>query len=550
MNDQRYILDWRGTQRGPWSIAEIETRLESGEINSLYRIHVDGKWVVLRDFLEQQRAAEALARKQATASLVPRPEPPPAVHHKAELLPPPLPQQPSSTPPPNFQSPARVSPKPAMKYVWSVLLTLSVFMIVLAAAVGGYLFASRGSKGSALQIHGAADVKPEDKAKLGRIQSFSLTGKELFPSALISTATVDWNGDEQFAEDKKTDEDAQLRKHDLPIYGDENGWLGIEIEGLSKGAQVSVEITADGLMKSSRWQGTVTAVSPDGKALVKPKAMWDFDALIKLRQQRPINVVFAASVDGKGFPDVTETYTLKSINDCPLYIRWDEDGSDVTNLSLLFAAYVNENHPRVQQILKEALDCHIVDKFDGYQSQDPQQVVLQVFSIWNALQRRGIKYSNVAATTPGDRVFSQSVRFLDQSMDANQANCVDGTVLIASVLQKIGIKSHLVLIPGHCFLAFDLVSDSTALPTGLETTMLGKNELTEIKKMDLLPSQEKLKEYQDSVKTFVEAVIVGNERIKKYARKLQSDDDARFRFVQIDDARDLGIMPIPFVLNE
>lgn len=79
--------------------------------------------------------------------------------------------------------------------------------------------------------------------------------------------------------------------------------------------------------------------------------------------------------------------------------------------------------------------------------------------------------------------------------------------------------------------------------------MLGNNELTEVKKMDLLPSQDQLKEYQDSVKTFMQAVARGNDTINKYARKLQGNEDARFRFVSIEDARDLGIMPIPFTMD-
>jgi hypothetical protein len=504
--------------------------------------------VVLRDFLEHERAAASLARKQAVASLLPRPEPVQAMQPTAPPLPPTF-IQPSSTPVPNFQSPAP-APAKTKKQLWGAVLVMSVLMIIFAAAVVGYLFANRSVTAGTVPAPDTPDQDAGAETKGAQFRASSFTGKEIFPSALISTATVDWNGDEQFAEDRKTDDDALLRKSDLPIYGDENGWLGIRFEGLKKGANVSVEIHADGFMKASKWQGTITAVSPDGDALVKTKALWDYEALIKLRQERPINVVFSASVDRIALPNVTETYTLRSINDCPLYITNDKAGNEVTNLSFLFAAYVNENHPRVQDILKEALECRLVDKMDGYLSDDPKQVVLQVFAIWNALQRRGIKYSNVAATTPGDKVISQSVRFLDQSIDANQANCVDGTVLMASVLQKIGIKSHLVLIPGHCLLAFDLAPNSAALPTGLETTMLGNNELTEVKKMDLLPSQAQRKEYQDSVKTFVEAVYVGNDTIKKYARKLQSNEDVRFRFVSIEDARDLGIMPIPFTMDK
>ncbi|MDI1313607.1 hypothetical protein [Prosthecobacter sp.] len=394
------------------------------------------------------------------------------------------------------------------------------------------------------------ETKSETKLGPPKFKPFSFTGKEIFPSALLSTAGVDWNGDEQSAEDKKTDEDAQIRKREIPIYGDENSWLGVELSELNKGAQVSVEITSDGLMKTAKWQGTVATVGQQGRALIRPKVIWDYQALRKVLQQRPINVIFSASVDGTPLPEATEVFTLRSINDCPLYVSKDKSGKNLTSLSFLFAAYVNENHPQVQEILKEALECHIVDKFDGYLSENPKEVFLQVFSIWNALQRRGIKYSNVAATTPGDRVFSQSVRFLDQSISDHQANCVDGTVLMASVLQKIGIKSYLVIIPGHCFLAFDLTPDSAALPIGLETTMLGKNEITDVKNLGYLPKQEKFKEYDDSYKTFGEAVDTGISTIQANARTLQSQSDVRFRLVSIEDERNFGIQPISFTMDK
>ena len=38
----------------------------------------------------------------------------------------------------------------------------------------------------------------------------------------------------------------------------------------------------------------------------------------------------------------------------------------------MFAAYVNENHPYLDKILKEALATKITDAFDGYQQMIPQ----------------------------------------------------------------------------------------------------------------------------------------------------------------------------------
>lgn len=373
---------------------------------------------------------------------------------------------------------------------------------------------------------------------------WSYTEKDLFPSAIVSTATVDWNGDEQIAEDKKTEADPKLRKRDIPIYGDENGWLAVELLDVPRGALVEVEISIDGFMKPSRWKGKVTKVSRDGEARIFPKAAWDYAALLRVRQQRPVTSTYKVTVNGKALPEQTEACVVRSINDCPFYVVWDEEGEDIEDFSWLFAAYVNENHPLVDDILKEALQSGLVDAFSGYQSRNPKEVMMQVFAIWNVLQRRGIRYSDVSTTTPSKYVITQTVRFLDESIKATQANCVDGSVLMASILQKIGINSYLVMVPGHCFLAFDSGTRRNDEIIGLETTMLGDNRLKPVSEIPNLTDKVKQKEFQASYKTFSNAVQTGNATLEKNMRAFIRGVDPDTQLISISEARELGIMPI------
>ncbi len=90
---------------------------------------------------------------------------------------------------------------------------------------------------------------------------------------------------------------------------------------------------------------------------------------------------------------------------------------------------------------------------------------------------RGLKYSDIT-DVPGkpDEALVQHVRFPDESIDNAQANCVDGSVLFASVLQKIGIESALVVKPGHMFLMF-YTGPGRKGTVAFETTMLGKADL-------------------------------------------------------------------------
>lgn len=373
-------------------------------------------------------------------------------------------------------------------------------------------------------------------AKKPSFETWSYTGNDLYPSALISTATVDWATDEE-------DEEAEIG-----TYGDENGWLGITLYDAPEGAEVTVEISADGgWMKPSKL--TITTEDDDPEVMIIPKAIFDFDALHAIKQQKPVNVTTKVTINGKALEEVTETMILRSVNECPFMVSMGED-EEPSDISWLFAAYVNENHPWIDGLLKEALTTGLVDSFDGYQSGDPDKVIAQVFAIWNTLQRRGVKYSDITASPPSKTVASQVVRFLDESVENQQANCVDGSVLLASILTKISINAHLVLVPGHCYLAFDLADNDADGETtvGLETTLMGQDNLKPIEELKKLPAKarEKLanKEQQASLQTFSNALEVGSGDLEKNADNFAEDGDPNYVFVSISDARELGIMPI------
>lgn len=373
-------------------------------------------------------------------------------------------------------------------------------------------------------------------------EPWSYTGKDLFPSALISTATVDWNGDEESAEDKKGDDDPEVGDDEVPLFGDENGWVGVTLYEVEAGSEVRVEIAMDGFMKSSVWQGTIEDDLEEVRIL--PKALWDYAALHEMRQQRPGNLVCKVTVDDEELPEQSETCIMKSINDCPFYVLMDEEGEDFDDLSFLFAAFVNENHPMVDTILKEALQSGLIDSFTGYQSGDPEVVIAQVFALWNALQRRGIKYSDVSTTTPSKYVVSQTVRFLDDSIGATQANCVDGSVLMGSLLRKIGIEAYLVMVPGHCFLAFDTGTDDESELLALETTMLGQDNLKPVTELASMPAKILKKEFGASFSTFSNAIESGNATLEENAEAIENGESPDSQIISISEARSLGIMPI------
>lgn len=348
-------------------------------------------------------------------------------------------------------------------------------------------------------------------------EAHSLTPGSIYPSLILATATIKGDG----SPDDPTD---------ATHYGDPMATLGVMLRNVRKDDKITVEVTADAVIKPSKV--SFTAKASEVLVTAAPKVKFDFEALGKVTQTRPINVTFKVTRNGKAEDDIDEVLSLRQINDCPFLVisptpkKNGKAPQEPQDIRFMFAAYANENHPQIDQILKEAKATGLCNSFHGYQGTE-QDVMQQVNSIWVALQRRGITYSSITNTTPNKGVYAQHVRFLDESINMTQANCVDGSVLMASVLKKIEIKTSLVLVPGHCYLAFYSQDPAKGGKLyGLETTMLGSRA------------------------SLTDAINHGTFRsdlsLQKNAAKFDQENSG-FMLVDLDAAREMGIMPIPYV---
>ena len=353
---------------------------------------------------------------------------------------------------------------------------------------------------------------------------------QVFPSLVIATATMKYD---------------QGEEPDPTTLGDVDGLIGIKITSPKAGAKLKVTVKSNSIMETSIFEGTMDEAGTE--YTVFPKINFKYDVLHKVKQQIPLNLAFDVEVDGAPAMEKVKTVTLRSVNDCPLVAVFPDDEEQI-DMTWMIAAYVNENHPQIDEILREALDTGIVNAFDGYQAQDEEDVYLQVFAIWNVMQRRGFKYSNVTET-PGvsEIVFSQHVRFVDQSLKTAQANCVDGSVLFASILRKIGLNVSLVLVPGHCYLAFDLDPEGNNL-SGLETTMMGADNLKDYDHAKGI-SKKKAEELKNDASwdTFSAAIEVGTQSLIDNADNFEADDQPEYLIIPVQPARQMGVMPIAYL---
>ena len=94
-------------------------------------------------------------------------------------------------------------------------------------------------------------------------EAWSYTGTDIYPSAVIATATVDWHAEEEDAEapeadaDADAEADAEPEVEETPPYGDLNAWVGARIFDVPEGARIKVEVFGEGWLKPSRTEVTV-----------------------------------------------------------------------------------------------------------------------------------------------------------------------------------------------------------------------------------------------------------------------------------------------------
>ena len=369
---------------------------------------------------------------------------------------------------------------------------------------------------------------------------------QLFPSLIIATATVR----------PVEPDDQEAEQPDASLLGERFGLVGISIKAPAENTKVKVTLKENDLMAASSWSGELPEAGKE--YFIAPKVNYKFDRLRQMIQQVPLNITFEVEVDGEPAGENHETLQVRSINDCPFAVANSEETLNDENyiagsaeLGWMFAAYVNENHPVLDKILQEALETKIVSAFK-VTTHEHEETLRQVFALWSALQKRGLQYSSTT-TTPGgsETVQSQFVRFIDQSLGNTQANCVDGSVLFASLLRKISIEPFLVTVPGHMYVGFYLGAGKSQF-VGLETTVLGLPDVADEKKPSEPAALTALRDKIDATiksrrdwKTFVKAIQTGTDDLAQNKPKIDAADPL-YQWIDLAEARAEGIMPISY----
>ncbi len=141
-------------------------------------------------------------------------------------------------------------------------------------------------------------------------------------------------------------------------------------------------------------------------------------------------------------------------------VDWNfADSYDNANL---LPAYVTTSNPVIQETAKAFTAGISTDSDDG--------TLDAMASIWAGLQGYGMQYVSEPSTFWTTQA-GQYIQFPHETLNNRGGNCVDLSLLFASLAEAVGIKTYLALSEGHCQVAFELPESGDIYP--LEETEVG-----------------------------------------------------------------------------
>jgi hypothetical protein len=216
-------------------------------------------------------------------------------------------------------------------------------------------------------------------------------------------------------------------------------------------------------------------LAPRAKTVLKllPTLLVSQSRAITEIQRATLHVV-AEDLDGKQESHDTYSVVCLARNSSFNSVRQPESGQ-LVDLSHYYGAWVTPYSEDVQRLIRRAADLLPGRQIWGYQG-DPESVTRQVGALYQALKEVEIAYVNSVIDYGGSAgQATQRTRLPRESLTGRAANCIDGTVLFASLLEGSSVNPAIVLVPGHALVAWEVWEGSDEWQY-LETTMIGTHE--------------------------------------------------------------------------
>ncbi len=199
------------------------------------------------------------------------------------------------------------------------------------------------------------------------------------------------------------------------------------------------------------------------------------------------------------------------------------------------AAFVMPNLPKISEVVSKA--SKYLQKWKGdpsftaYQTDDINDVKIQVAAIYAALQEENIAYTLPPASF---EQLGQRVRVPQDVLQSKQGTCIDLTVLLASCLEAVNINTIIILIKGHAFLGYWLEDKTFTDVIVDDVSAIKKRIINGINEIELIECTD-----------FIIGKDTNIDLAQKHANDRLVDEDDFTLAIDIQRARELCIYPMP-----
>jgi hypothetical protein len=232
-----------------------------------------------------------------------------------------------------------------------------------------------------------------------------------------------------------------------------------------KPRNVRIEVEIPGVTEK---KVTTKMLLPGKKEVAEltPPLRTDFP-IASLRAERPSQLSIKVSVGSESIYEKSYSITVLPRDTLPMSQRIDADLSSPT--PGFIAAWVTPNAKQVDSFLNQAKK-----RIDGTFAGEQMATFPQVRAIWDELAAQGVSYV-MDPTVLADFGFAQRTRLPAEVLESKNAQCLEGTILFATLLEAIGLEPIIVRVPGHAFVGWKPNARDGAKPGDLafvETTMV------------------------------------------------------------------------------
>lgn len=188
----------------------------------------------------------------------------------------------------------------------------------------------------------------------------------------------------------------------------------------------------------------------------------DADKMAALTER--VNTAFTLSIVADAASEESRREVFRQ--DYPIELMAYDQWLGTTVLPQSLVSFVTPDTPAVRQLIVKAAqklkDLSGSSSFTEYQSGNPNEVVRQVAAIFATLHEEGIVYRSMPASY---EQIGQRITLPEQVLSGKLGNCIELSLLFASVLEGVGINSGIILENGHAYLGIWLVNDSCRYST-------------------------------------------------------------------------------------